>query len=95
MGARRAATLSLLVLTAMVSACSPPPDPVDPAPEPSELAYRAAHTATPLSDGSVLVATVSRKYPTFDFYDCAVPSGACTYLGREASGDPVFIGDDS
>jgi hypothetical protein len=47
------------------------------------------------SDGSVLVATVSRKYPTFDFYDCAVPSGACTYLGREASGDPVFIGDDS
>jgi hypothetical protein len=47
------------------------------------------------SDGSVLVATVARTYPTFDFYDCAVPSGSCTYLGREASGDPVFIGNDS
>ena len=46
------------------------------------------------SDGSVLVGTVARKYPTFDFYDCAVPSGSCTYLGREASGDPVFIGND-
>jgi len=47
------------------------------------------------SDGSVLVATVARRYPTFDMYDCAVPSGSCTYLGREASGDPVFIGNDS
>ncbi len=45
------------------------------------------------SDGSVLVATAV-EYPEFDFFDCEIPSGTCQFLRREATGDPVFIGND-
>lgn len=48
------------------------------------------------TDGSVLVATLTGKYPRYTVFDCEVPSGACTRLGplTPESGDPMFIGND-
>ena len=54
------------------------------------------------TDGSVLVATVTQEqtieHPTLkaDVFDCEVPSGSCTKIGKivTQSGDPMFIGDD-
>lgn len=49
--------LLALLSAVTVSACvSPPPEPVTPTTAPAQLGRRAAHTATPLADGSVLVA---------------------------------------
>lgn len=48
------------------------------------------------TDGSVLVATLTGKYPRYTVFDCEVPSGACTALGplTPEGGDPMFIGND-
>ncbi len=46
------------------------------------------------TDGSVLVALSGSRQQTY--YDCLVPSGACTEIGTlpNGSGDPMFIGVD-
>ena len=48
------------------------------------------------TDGSILVARDSNDSPRQTYYDCEVPSGACTEIGTTdfQSGDPMFIGVD-
>jgi len=48
------------------------------------------------TDGSVLVATVTHRYPHYDVFDCEVPAGNCVKLGPLVArhGDPMFIGAD-
>jgi hypothetical protein len=49
------------------------------------------------SDGSILVARGNYDgSPRQTYYDCEVPSGACTQIGTTdfQSGDPMFIGVD-
>jgi hypothetical protein len=48
------------------------------------------------TDGSVLVAALSGKYPHYTVYDCELPSGHCAELGPLITehGDPMFIGVD-
>ncbi len=47
------------------------------------------------TDGSVLAAANGPKQQGV-FYDCEIPSGTCTEIGRVSTrgGDPMFIGDD-
>lgn len=49
------------------------------------------------TDGSVLVAALTGKYPEYTVYDCKVPSGSCEEVGPvEPTGvDPQFIGSDT
>jgi hypothetical protein len=48
------------------------------------------------TDGSVLVATLTGKYPEYTVFDCEVPSGRCAEVGplEPTGGDPMFIGND-
>ena len=49
------------------------------------------------TDGSILVARSNYDgSPRQTYYDCEVPSGACTEIGTTdfQSGDPMFIGVD-
>jgi hypothetical protein len=48
------------------------------------------------TDGSVLVATLTGKYPAYTVFDCEVPSGRCEEVGplKPNGGDPMFIGND-
>lgn len=48
------------------------------------------------TDGSVLVATLTGKYPEYTVFDCEVPSGRCAEVGPlvPTGGDPMFIGND-
>lgn len=48
------------------------------------------------TDGSVLVATLTGKYPEYTVFDCEVPSGRCAEVGplKTTGGDPMFIGVD-
>lgn len=48
------------------------------------------------TDGSVLVADPTGRYPHYLVHDCEVPSGRCAELGPlvTRSGDPMFIGAD-
>lgn len=47
------------------------------------------------TDGSILLAYTT-DYPRFTVYDCVVPSGKCTEIGRlrPEGGDPMFLGND-
>jgi hypothetical protein len=47
------------------------------------------------SDGSILVAVAQGAEPQ-RYFDCEVPSGACTPIGtlERTSGDPIFLGND-
>jgi hypothetical protein len=48
------------------------------------------------TDGSVLVATLTGKYPEYTVFDCEVPSGRCAEVGplEPTGGDPMFVGND-
>lgn len=48
------------------------------------------------TDGSVLVATLTGRYPEYTVFDCKVPSGDCVEVGplTPTGGDPQFIGND-
>lgn len=48
------------------------------------------------TDGSVMVAALTGKYPHYTVFDCQVPSGRCEALGplTPTGGDPMFIGAD-
>ena len=78
-----------------VLAWSPRLEPTTPAGTPLRLDVDGAMFFTFDTDGSVLAAGQG-KGQTSVFYDCELPSGACTEIGRlsSASGDPVFIGND-
>ena len=47
------------------------------------------------TDGSILLAYTT-DYLRFTVYDCVVPSGKCTEIGRlrPEGGDPMFLGND-
>jgi hypothetical protein len=48
------------------------------------------------TDGSVLVATLTGKYPQYTVFDCEIPTGRCAEVGplEPTGGDPMFIGND-
>lgn len=48
------------------------------------------------TDGTVLVATLTGKYPEYTVFDCEVPSGGCAEVGplKTTGGDPMFVGND-
>lgn len=74
---------------------SPRLEPTTPGDRAVELDVKEAIWFTFDTDGSVLAASNGPKQQGV-FYDCEIPSGTCTEIGRVStmSGDPMFIGND-
>jgi len=76
---------------------SPKLEPTTRAGTPIRLDVSGAIWFTFDTDGSVLAAAQGGDAGDMSvFYDCELPSGRCSEIGRlrTMSGDPVFIGDD-